>query len=89
MENKVIVKELGKFIPGTQNMTIFELKKLKTNDLIYTFSTVRNYLKDFSTESIAYRDSFNAYITLTEELVNRKITKVLTNDSYIIDIETF
>lgn len=86
MEKKVIVKELGKFIPGTQDMTIFELKELKTNDLIYTFNAVRNYLNDFSKESIAYRDSFNAYIVLTDELVRRRIVKVLTNDSYIIDI---
>ena len=86
MEKKVIVKELGKFIPGTQDMTSFELKEIKTNDLVYTFNTVRNYLKDFSMESIEYRDSFNAYITLTDELVRRRIVKVLTNDSYILDI---
>ena len=33
MKKKVIVKELGKFIPDTQDMTSFELKKIKTNDL--------------------------------------------------------
>ena len=86
MEKKVIVEELGKFIPDTRVMTSFELKALKINDLIYTFNAVRNYLKDFSMESIAYRDSFNAYIVLTDELVRRRIVKVLTNDSYIIDI---
>lgn len=85
MKKKVIVKELGKFIPDTRDMTSFELKEIKTNDLIYTFNSVRNYIKDFSMESIAYRNSFNDYIALTEELVNRKIVEVLTNDSYIID----
>ena len=89
MEKTVVVKELGKFIPGTQDMTIFELKKLKTNDLIYTFNTVRNYLKDFSMESIEYRESFEAYVILTDELVRRRIVKVLTNDSYLINTETF
>lgn len=86
MEKKVIVKELGKFIPDTRDMTSFELKALKTNDLIYTFNSVRNYLNDFSKESIEYSNSFNDYITLTDELVRRRIVKVLTNDSYIIDI---
>ena len=86
MEKKIIVNELGKFIPGTQDMTSFELKELKINDLIYTFNSVRNYLNDFSKESIEYSNSFNDYITLTDELVRRRIVKVLTNDSYIIDI---
>lgn len=86
MEKKVIVKELGKFIPDTRDMTSFELKALKTNDLIYTFNSVRNYLNDFSKESIEHSNSFNDYITLTDELVRRRIVKVLTNDSYIIDI---
>lgn len=86
MEKTVVVKELGKFIPGTQDMTSFELKEIKTNDLVYTFNSVRNYLKDFSMESIEYRTSFNAYVTLTDELVRRRIVKVLTNDSYILDV---
>ena len=85
MEKKVVVKELGKFIPGTQDMTSFELKEITTNDLVYTFNSVRNYLKDFSMESTEYRTSFNAYVTLTDELVRRRIVKVLTNDSYILD----
>lgn len=86
MEKKVVVKELGKFIPNTQDMTSFELKKIKVNDLIYTFNSVRNYMKDFSMESKEYRDSFNAYIVLCEELVNRGIIKVLTNDKYVINV---
>ena len=86
MEKKVIVKELGKFIPGTQDMTSFELKDIKTNDLVYTFNSVRNCIKDFSMESEEYSISFKAYIALTDELVRRRIVKVLTNDSYIIDL---
>lgn len=86
MEKKIVVKELGKFIPGTQDMISFELKEITTSDLVYTFNSVRNYLKDFSKESIEHRDSFNAYIILTDELVRRRIVKVLTNDSYILDI---
>lgn len=85
MENTVVVKELGKFIPGTQDMTSFELKELKTNDLVYTFNSVRNYLKDFSIESEEHTISFKAYLALTDELVRRRIVKVLTNDSYILD----
>lgn len=86
MEKKIIVKELGKFIPNTQDMTSFELKALKTNDLIYTFNSVRNYIKDFSMESEEHTISFKAYIALIDELVRRRIVEVLTNDSYIIDI---
>lgn len=86
MKKIIILNTLGKFIPDTRDMTSFELKALKTNDLIYTFNSVRNYLNDFSKESIEYRNSFNDYVTLIEELVNRKIVEVLTNDSYIIDI---
>ena len=85
MEKKVIVRELGKFIPDTQDMTSFELKEIKTNDLVYTFDTVRNYMRDFSMESKEYNTSFNAYVILSEELVKRRIVKVLTNDSYILD----
>ena len=89
MEKTVIVKELGKFIPYTQDMTSFELKKIKTNDLVYTFNSVRNYIKDFSMESEEHTIAFRAYIALTDELVNRGIVRVLTNDSYIIDIDMF
>ena len=86
MEKTIVAKELGKFIPGTQDMTSFELKEIKTNDLVYTFNSVRNYIKDFSMESEEHTISFKAYIALTDELVRRRIVKVLTNDSYIIDI---
>lgn len=85
MEKTVVVKELGKFIPGTQDMTSFELKEIKTNDLVYTFNAVRNYLKDFSMESEEHTIAFKAYLTLVDEIVRRRIVKVLTNDSYILD----
>lgn len=89
MKKIIVLNTLGKYIPDTRDMTSLELKELKINDLIYTFNAVRNYLNDFSKESIEYRNSFNDYVTLIEELVNRKIVEVLTNDSYTIDTETF
>lgn len=85
MKKIIMLNTLGKYIPNTQNMTRFKLKKVKTRDLIYTYDSERRYIKDFSPESKEYTTSLEAYNTLQKELSERNILEVLTNDSYVTD----
>lgn len=87
MKKIIVLNKLGKYIPNTQHMTHFKLKKVKTRDLVYTYDSERRYIKDFSPESKEYTASLEAYNTLQKELSERNILEVLTNDSYVA--ETF